>query len=92
MNVLPAQHCLDTLLDELGLTLLEHQHLLFARAKLDQLIGDQWIGDVEAIDGYIRVTVNVRKALPLQGANDRVVGASAGDYADRVKTTGKDLI
>ena len=92
MNVLPAQHCLDTLLDVLGLTFLEYQHLLFARAKLDQLLRDQWIGDVEAIDGNIRVTVNIRQTLPLQGANDRIVGASAGDYAYRVKTTGKDLI
>ena len=92
LNVLPSEHCLDTLLDVLGLTLLEYQHLLFTGTELHQFIGNQWIGNVETIDRDICVTINIRQTLPLQSANDRVVRASAGDDAHRVVTTRENFI
>ena len=81
LNVLPSEHCLDTLLDVLRLTFLEHQHLLLTRTELHQFIGDQWIGNVETIDRDIRVTVDIRQTLPLQSANDGVIGPAASDDA-----------
>ena len=47
----PAQHGEHRILEVGGLAFLDDQHRALAGAELDDLLGDQRIGDVEAVDG-----------------------------------------
>ena len=92
LHIPAPEHGLDALFDVFRLSLLQDQHLLLAHAKIHQLIGHQGIGDVQTINGDVGIAVNIGEALALQGTNDSVVGAAAGDDAQALVLARKQFI
>ena len=70
------------LFDEGGVAFLNHHQAVLALRELKKLIFDKGIGDVQHIERHVRVAVDIRKAQPLQPANDVVVHTALQHDAD----------
>ena len=68
LDVGAAQLGIDRLLDIVGQAFLDDQHVALADAEGFQLVGDQRIGEVEAIDRDARVAEIVGEAEPRERA------------------------
>ena len=92
MHVLAPQNRLNPLLDVLRLPLLQNENLFFTRAKLNELIWNQRVRDIQAVNGDIGLAIHVGQSLALQSANHCVVRATTGDNPNRIESPGKTLI
>ncbi len=78
--------------DEIGLAFFHHQHRTLACAERGDLLGDQRIGDVQAIDRDFRYAEGVGQPQLLQRAHGHVVHAALGNDADVVVRAGEHLV
>ena len=92
LDVGAAQHRRQLLLDVFGLAFLDHQHRLFAHAKIAQLLGNQRVGGVEHQQGDVGLPEGVGQAKLLQRADQRVVEAALNDDAELAVFAVKQLV
>ena len=59
---------------------------------MTEFIRNQRVGDIQAVNGDIGLTIHIGQTLPLQGANHRVVRATTGDNPNRIESPGEKLI
>jgi hypothetical protein len=74
-----AQGGEDRVLEERGLAFLDDQDRLLVPREGNDLLGDERVGDIEAVDGDLRGAERVGLAEELQRADDSVVHAALAD-------------
>ena len=87
-----AQDLAERLFDVVGLPLFDQQHRAFALTELDNLVGDQRIGDVEDVERDAARSPDVGQAQPLQRAQHAVVHAALENDADLADIAGHEFI
>ena len=92
LHVGAAQDRVDRLLDEIGLSFLDHEDRVLALRELDDLPLHQRIGHIEHAQRHARAPERVGKADQLEPAQHRVVEAALHHDADVGKVAGEEFV
>ncbi len=92
LQVVPAQHAGDALLDEVRLAFFHQQHRALAGAEARELGVDQRVGDVHHVQRQPAVAEDIGQAQPLHRAQQRVVQPALHDDADVGGVFGEELV
>ena len=72
----------DILFDIRGMPFFDHEDAVFALGKRQEVIIDQWVGDVENMQWHIAITVHVGEAEALQRSYHAIIKATLTDDTD----------